>query len=619
MELRMTSKIFNRAFLLLSFFIFIIVAVRAAVVPFAHDETATFFYYIQTGDFLPYIAHGDANNHILNSFLGWICFRLFGSSPFALRLPNLLSLVILIMAVYRLAGQLTHNAAKVILVAGLLISFNWLGFFDVCRGYGMSMALLVLTFSYILDYLEYKRFPDLLKIYLLLNLALCANLTLILTVLIITSLICLFQLYHRRFFNVGNILMLCVHIAIFLFWVKYSFFLQQNNLLYAGQGNSYWQVTFVSLIYSIVGKQNLLINTSVLLVYGVLMVMGLYFFLKNIRAPQSGQFIYTFFLVIVFNGLILAFYLLKKIAGINFPEDRTGLFFYVLFILNAAFIIDMVKPQISNLIAGLVFILFLVHFLLNINFRKHTLDMYAIVPERFYDRLVQEQNQNSGKITIGGNRFRELFYAFMNYRNHGKLNLMDIPEDPSDMDMNDDYYIAYKVNRKQYLPYYQEIDTDKDYGFVLLKRRQFLKREPAFIFPPKNIEVDDKSEFFNILEVKDTVLQDRSPLLVEFKFKVLEGDMPSRAWIVLDIDSADGQEAYYKRIPLNWVRYNWLNMDKSADLTLETGPLPAKIHRFVCYLWNNKKQHLKIDMDTIRVFHLEGYGSNMVAHVNADF
>src|SRR6185312_6700744 len=132
MEFRMTSKIFNKAFLVLSLFVFIVVAVRAALVPFCHDETATFFYYIQTGDYLPYIAHGDANNHILNSFFSWICFRLFGSSPFALRLPNLVSLAILIIAVYRLAGQLTHSASKVILVAGLLISFNWLGFFDVC-------------------------------------------------------------------------------------------------------------------------------------------------------------------------------------------------------------------------------------------------------------------------------------------------------------------------------------------------------------------------------------------------------------------------------------------------------------------------------------------------------
>ena len=619
MELRMASKTFNKAFLVLSLFIFAVVAVRAALVPFCHDETATFFYYIQTGDFLPYVAHGDANNHILNSFLGWICFRLFSSSPLALRLPNLISLLILIIAVYRLAGQLTHNASKVILVAGLMISFNWLGFYDVCRGYGMSMALLALAFSYIPDYIEYKRFPDLLKIYVLLNLALCANLTLILAILIITFFICLFQLYHRRFFTTGNMVLLCVHAAIFLCWVKYSFFLQQNNLLYAGQGTSYWQVSFVSLIYTIVGKQNFFINTSVLVAYGMLMITCLYFFLKKTRDLQSGQYWYTFFLVITFNGLIVAFYLLKKMAGINFPEDRTGLFFYPLFILNAAFIIDMAPSRISNVIAGTVFTLFIVNFIMNINFRKHTLDMYAIVPERFYNRLEQEQNQNSEKITVGGNRFRELFYAFMNYRNQGKLNLMDIPEDPEDMDMNDDYYIAYKVNRNQYLPYYQEIDSDKDYGFTLLKRRQFLIREPAFSFPPKSIVVDENSEFFNLLEVRDTAIKDRSPLLVEFKFKIPEGDMPSRAWIVLDIDSAEGQAAYYKRIPLNWIRYNWPNMDKSSDLTIETGPLPAKIHRLVCYLWNDKKQRLKIAMDTIRVFHVEGKGSNVVAHVNADF
>ncbi len=67
--------------------------------PFCHDESATFFYYVQNGDFLPYTSHVDANNHFLNSFLAWICLRLFGDAPLALRLPNILALIVLIIAV----------------------------------------------------------------------------------------------------------------------------------------------------------------------------------------------------------------------------------------------------------------------------------------------------------------------------------------------------------------------------------------------------------------------------------------------------------------------------------------------------------------------------------------
>src|SRR6185437_3348174 len=95
-----------------------------------------------------------ATNHFLNSFLAWICFRLFGGGALSLRLPNLLALLILILAVYRLTKKLTQTSAKLILVSGLLLSFNWLSFFNMCRGYGISMSFAALAFSYTLDFIE---------------------------------------------------------------------------------------------------------------------------------------------------------------------------------------------------------------------------------------------------------------------------------------------------------------------------------------------------------------------------------------------------------------------------------------------------------------------------------
>lgn len=621
--MELSSKIFNKAFIVLSVIIFIIIAIRAAVVPFCHDETATFFYYIQPGDFLPYTSHIDTNNHILNSFLAWICFHLFGDSPFSLRLPNLFSLAVFIIAVYRLTKSLAHTSSKIILFAGLLVSFHWLSFFDVCRGYGISMAFMTLALSYIPDYIEHKNLVNIIKIYALLDIAICANLMLVIVTLLITALIFLFQLYYRSFFKTWNLLIAITHIGIVLYWVMYSFFiqhvLQQVSFFFPGAGDSYWQITFVTLIHTIVGKQNHLVDMAIICIYLIFMIIFLYFLIKVIKQKQVMPLLYTIFLACMMNGLIIGFYLLKKICGINYPEDRTGMFFYLFFILNVAFIVELIKPRYANIIAAITGVVFITHFMWNLNFRKHSLDMYDIVPKRFYTRLVEEQKNNPQRITIGGNRFRELFYAFMNYRNQGELNLMDIPEDPSDMFMDDDYYIAYKVNRKQYLPYYNEIDTDRDYGFALLKRKQPLARKPAFKFGQQNIEMDEKSEYANLFEIKDTTIKDHSPLLVEFNFKILNADKPLLAWFVIEVDSADGQAACYERIPLNWLRYNWAAMKNNADLTLQTEPLPAKIHRFVCYVWNNKKQHLKMRMDSVKVFHLEGAGSQVDARVNADF
>src|SRR5579863_10440970 len=121
---------FNLFFILVSVAVFVIVAIRSALIPLAHDEVATFYYFIQSGSFLPYLSLNDANNHFLNSCLGWVCFSFFGDSPFSLRLPNLLALLALIYAVYRISKQLTHTHAKLILLTGFLLSFHWLGFYS---------------------------------------------------------------------------------------------------------------------------------------------------------------------------------------------------------------------------------------------------------------------------------------------------------------------------------------------------------------------------------------------------------------------------------------------------------------------------------------------------------
>jgi hypothetical protein len=617
----MTKRTFDKVFFVLSAFVFIVVVIRAIVVPFCHDETATFFYYIQTGDFLPYTSHLDTNNHTLNSFLAWICLHLFGDSPFSLRLPNILSLVVFMIAVYRLSKNLPLTSSKVILLAGLLASFHWLSFFSVCRGYGISMALMTLAISYVPAYIENKKLVHIITMYLLLDLAISANLMMIIVTLLATALIVLFQLYSRVFLKTGNMIVLLVHASIVFFWANYSFFLQRvlqaGNFTFAGVGTSYWNVTFATLIYTMVGKQNHLINAGIVCTYLAFMLAFLYFVVKAIKQNQIKPLLFTLFLVSMMNGLIIGYYLLKKICGINYPEDRTGMFFYLLFVLNAAFITALLKSHYANVIAGITAIIFTVHFAWNLNFCKHSLDMYDVMPKRFYTRLLEEQKHNPEKITIGGNRFRELFYAFMNYRHNGPLNLMDIPEDPEDMFMYDDYYVAYKVNREKYLPYYREIDTDDNYGFTLLKRRKLLIRRPVFSIGKQEIDVDEKREYFNLFEIKDTTFTNHEPLLMEYNFKVESGDMPALSWLVVAVDSAEGKTAYYKRIPLNWVKRNWLDGENS-DMTIETGPLPAKIHRLVCYLWNVKGQRLKVSMNSIKVFQLEGDGSNIEARVKAN-
>jgi hypothetical protein len=172
-------------FSVISAIVFIIVALRSYLVPFNHDETATFFFFIQSGNYMPFYSAADANNHILNSFLGNLCFHLFGASPFSLRIPNLVGLIILIFGTYKISSYLNFFGSKILLTSGFLLSFHWISFFSACRGYGLSLALLVMGVSLMLEFIANPiNKSKYLWSLLLFQLAISSNLILIIVVLL---------------------------------------------------------------------------------------------------------------------------------------------------------------------------------------------------------------------------------------------------------------------------------------------------------------------------------------------------------------------------------------------------------------------------------------------------
>src|SRR5687767_3192372 len=96
-----SQRTFRLLFICVSALAFLTILLRAYYVPFTHDEASTFFFYVQTDNYMPYKAHAYTNNHVLNSFLAAQCYKMWGASPFVLRLPNILSFMVLVYGVYR--------------------------------------------------------------------------------------------------------------------------------------------------------------------------------------------------------------------------------------------------------------------------------------------------------------------------------------------------------------------------------------------------------------------------------------------------------------------------------------------------------------------------------------
>jgi hypothetical protein len=602
------QKLFNYVLAIVSVPVFVIVAIRSTVIPFCHDEVATFIYYIQTGDFLPYHAHPDANNHILNSCLAWICFNLFGDSLFALRLPNLLALILLIYAVYRTSRKLTHLHSKLILVAGFLLSFHWLSFYSVCRGYGLSTALLVLSISYLIEYFDSKKLAKLCLFYLFIQLAISASMILVIIALVLTFAVFIFNLLHKELLKTGNIFLFILHGMLLAFWLKFSFSMQTGGHFYLGSGKSYWNTTFVTLIELLSGSNNRLLPFFILLCFVVLIGITITINTKTTKINIRNLFKPSLFYSLLLLCLICVFYAMKLFLNINYPEDRTGLFFYVYFVLAIAFTLDLIFGAPVKILTGLIMVGALIHFAIFLNFRKHSLDGYQTIPERFYTRLLDEQKQSADRITIGG-QSAELIYDFINYRNGGQLTNLDASF--NNMEMNSDYAIFFKTFEKYYSRYYDVIDMDKDWGIALLKRKEKIKR--TLLKTVDSLKVlQGHDEYYNLYAVNDTVMKNTNPLLMEVNIGRINAAMPMQVWLVLEVDSTEGHAECYKRIPLNWLRYDWSNV-QDQKLYITTCPLPTKTNRLICYLWNIDKKEIKFNINWVKIYRLDGDGVNVVS------
>lgn len=607
MQKRTTIR-FNTFYWLLALILFVLIAIRAWFIPFSHDETATFFYYIQSDNYLPYKAHVYTNNHVLNSALSNICYHLLGSHPFVLRLPNVLSFILLSWGVYRHFKHLQTTGGKITLITFYLLTFCFLDIFQLCRGYGLSVALMVWGLSHLIDYFQHKKQSDILLFSTGLQLALAANLTLLPACVILLSLVFLFQLTHRSLFYKSSMGLTILNLLLLGFWTKFTLFYKEAGMLDAGSLTDYWNTTFVSLVDFVFGSKTPLvliccITGTLLLIYA----LWLYFF-RNRKQPHNlfnPLSVYTS----VFLCLILGFLLLNKIGNVNFPEDRTALFFYLFFTLALPFALEYIHTKLS-LIAGSILLLSSgLYFVTHFNYSHFSSYFYHTMPPDLFHYLQNEQKKTTTPLTIGGSKSRELNFAFMNYREGAPLNPMNVDEC---MPMYNDYQYALDIEKPYYSPYYEEIMRDTVWHRVLLKRKEPISRKILICQTDKRL-LKTSDEFTNLLDIKDSALSELkkgslNPLETEIELKFEKVPKPFNAFLVLSINDGNANQYDYRRIPLNWLGAN-LNK-KTLHIKLTSCTLPSKLSSLVIYIWNIEKQPYKIHCNQLKLCQLNGKGIN---------
>lgn len=139
--------------------IFSLIIIKVFTIPITHDEAWTVKYIkYSVWDIMMY---PDAwpNNHILNTLLTKLSCSIFGVHDWSVRIPNMLFFPVYAWGVFRLLKHVSGKRMFMFLPAAILfvISPYFLDFFALCRGYGISSALTMLSVSFFVSGFQAKN------------------------------------------------------------------------------------------------------------------------------------------------------------------------------------------------------------------------------------------------------------------------------------------------------------------------------------------------------------------------------------------------------------------------------------------------------------------------------
>jgi hypothetical protein len=600
------GRIEKRIYILLSILMLAYLCLRAIYIPIVHDEACTFLRYIQTRNFLPPYAFKDANNHILNSALAVAATSLFGNSEFVLRSPNLLFAVVFFYFIFRLACLIDRPVIRWSFILTLLTAHYFIEFFAFCRGYGISMALLVAAIWYLYRYLQTEKTSMLLITLLLLFLAVSANLTLIITVILFFSMVLLNLLINKgpikkrvlQFF-----LILILGILPVLMFAKLLFSMRSGGQLYYGNQEGFIEETVKSLLAALFDHSVSLLTYLVLVLFLILTAVNIYLLFKD-RFQETIRSVH-FVSYILLTGNIAAALLLNKLYHINYPEDRVGLYLFPFFFTSFYFTADKWFGKYHKkaiCLLCLPALLFPLQFVKDISLEHARFWKDNQIPYRFFQKVAGAEKDFDGKIpTVSGYKLYQLCWYYYNFRNGGNYSLLQSNDFPN---KDADFLIASERNYPEMFKDYQAVDHYEYNDLYLLKRKVILKKIIADSVINISTHGSVNDEYYNIWTTDSLEkLRDHS---VYFLYDLVM-DFPEKPFetrIIVVAEDKDNNKLRYDFLSLDWLKKDWSGKNNNFRNCLLAYRLPDNISRISTYIWNVEKRKFSIENGECRIYTL---------------
>lgn len=565
---------------------------RAAFVPMAHDEIATFFHFVHTGKFLPFHAIWDANNHLLNSVITWISYHIFGSSPLALRLSNLIFVPLFFYYIYRISKYLHNDVIRWTFLISLCFSHYFIEFFALSRGYGMSMALMSGAIFHLIKTFNSDQIKDYALTAVFIILMLLANLSLLIPAIAIAGYQILY--FFTRPLSASRKTLSKVLIIILLEMIPLLIFtilllkMKGEGALYYGTTEGFWKITIKTLVPLLTGMNNL--TVYILLILTFTFSLFTFFFLSlRISSLFLPWRVFPILLFTSFAGVMLA----SSLFDVNFPEDRVGLYFFPLFAGSVFFSADTLFKKYHNkliFLTVLPFLFFPVHFLGHLNFAYSNCYKVDVVPERFYHKVKESHIPGQPPPTVGGYRTRHFCWSYHDFRNSGDQSQLYFNSYPG---LQSDFQIVDITDNPSWLSYYDMVDRDNVTGRYLLKRKQKITSLAVKEISEITTHGDISKEYHSLFEADCDTLTGLL-LYLTYDLTIYSPVIPFVGWVVLEIQDSEHNNLTYESFALDWQRSAWDGSFHNFINGQLTGKIPDNAHRIIVYIWNIDKMPYRI-------------------------
>lgn len=563
------------AFIILTFLVWVYLGLRSYNIPLIHDETVTYYLYIQDGNFIPPWAYWDANNHLLNSAFGALFKVIFGHSPFLARLGSWLSFIPFVIFLYGLSNYIKGKVFKWAFIIPLISTPFFIEFFSLTRGYGMAMSWFLGTLLFAMKYAETRSNKYFIGLGITGLLTSLSSLSVIVAVFIVYGWVLLEWYFTNKEKTVRFGLKWFGWLMLpQLPLVYYVFQLKDKGLLYYG-GDEVVKYSLEPFARYFFNNRELwwVAAIAISFLFGFYLITFMYQQFKPVfKVENLPAFVLILSLISVFAQ--------HFIIGVNYPEDRASLYFFPLIVFSIANIPVAKWVKFAVIIPLLWFPIDLV---LSANIQYSKLWPNEHVPTRFWDKVTDLKTEYPASFSAYFLRNGVWNYHSLDKEFSSSPNSADYPSKWADVLLVDSVRI-----KKVDLSLYKQIDYDLVSGQTLLIRQPGLEEKVERDTSFTNLPIVNL--YTNLFEF-DGATWEQNAMALYYDFDLKATSNIVHLNIITTLFDTTGTEIFSAKYDLGLVSEHWKERGKWRVKQF-LPPFPANAGRFVSYIYNPKgEQH----------------------------